>query len=1161
MEISNQSLKFHSDALPENTLLLRRMHGWERLSGPFRFDLELITRVGEGEQPKIDLQEILYQPAKVGILQRLGGELQAFRWFAGSIESIEELEKGGEVVDGTGAVRGYEVCYRAVMVPDMCRLRECFRSRIFQQLTVDELVDKVLTGSLKLQKDQDFEFKLARTQPGSRTERPVYPEREYIVQYEENDLDFVDRWLQHEGIFYLFENDGTREKIVFADSSGAYKPVNAQDSSFPYRPKGSFHGTGSEQADKASAEDILSFSVRASRLPGKVRLNDYNWRDPSMSLASTKVVHKKGTGLQIQYNDHYKTPQQGTALSEVRAQELQTGELVFQGMSSCRSFRPGKTFELTEHFRSEWNQNYLITRVFHEASQSISLEGSNVTAADYRNTFEAIPASREFRPARTTGWPSIKGVMHARVDSEGEGDVAELDDHGRYKLRFPFDEYEADAAPGKASRWVRMAQPYAGPMAGMHFTLLKGTEVVVIHVDGDPDRPLIAGAVPNPEHVAPTYSGNPTQNQILTPTGNQFQMDDNEDSNGFVLRDANRNFVMDLRLPGGGGGNGGSGGGSGGEPRKRRPDGSRLQKKVPPRAPSSTVGKPPSGPRSGGPVTDPALQAELQAKLGDLPADAPIKDHVEAFRSLLGLDASESADRRARLQRMVAAGVGAGERPMGGGSGGAPTSAPAAVTVAAANVTPRPAVKLSWTGVKDASSYRVERAAAGSTSFAVLSTVQAAPPGATALLGIYPTENYTDTSAAWDQSYVYRVVAINSVGSTNSNELSWDAAKKLAQEDVDGDGTVEDVGEEFKIEDTNTDPSDDDEYDPRNTQSISVMEDFLRFCDTDDSCEMRSYYETGLGLLNGISARGDFGTVSLPGDNPIYQLWARKFNAWLQVAWGGIGEITINNCNQYEYVNNSYSIKFGTGGRGWDQQDGDSNNTKIVNGNQTDDEEIRGKQTKSSLVIGEVSETEIKISATKKASINIDATAEASITIGATSKASLELDAHASFALKIGAAIEIEISADASAKLEIKAGISFAIEISASAEFKIELKVTKTLFEALASKLSVVIPKTTEVKLEELEVKLQKTDAELNNTRNTLNDTKISLNLTKTQLNETKTQLANTETQLSQTQTKLSKQVTALNQRTTAMMEDAATLTTQVTTLSNNMTAALHTVS
>ncbi len=44
-----------------------------------------------------------------------------------------------------------------------------------------------------------------------------------------------------------------------------------------------------------------------------------------------------------------------------------------------------------------------------------------------------------------------------------------------------------------------MMQPYGGKREGMHFPLRKGTEVLLAFIDGDPDRPVIAGAVPNPE--------------------------------------------------------------------------------------------------------------------------------------------------------------------------------------------------------------------------------------------------------------------------------------------------------------------------------------------------------------------------------------------------------------------------------------------------------------------------------------------------------------------------------------------------------------------------------------------------------------------------------------------------------------------------------------
>jgi type VI secretion system secreted protein VgrG len=44
-----------------------------------------------------------------------------------------------------------------------------------------------------------------------------------------------------------------------------------------------------------------------------------------------------------------------------------------------------------------------------------------------------------------------------------------------------------------------MATPYAGSDHGMHFPLHKGTEVLLTFIDGDPDRPIIQAAVPNPE--------------------------------------------------------------------------------------------------------------------------------------------------------------------------------------------------------------------------------------------------------------------------------------------------------------------------------------------------------------------------------------------------------------------------------------------------------------------------------------------------------------------------------------------------------------------------------------------------------------------------------------------------------------------------------------
>ncbi len=90
-----------------------------------------------------------------------------------------------------------------------------------------------------------------------------------------------------------------------------------------------------------------------------------------------------------------------------------------------------------------------------------------------------------------------------------------MDDRGRYKVRFAFDDGEYQA--GKASDFIRQSQPYLGPNAtGMHFPLVEGTEVVVGYLNGDPDRPIVVGpsptrrtTIPSPRTTTPATVSSP----------------------------------------------------------------------------------------------------------------------------------------------------------------------------------------------------------------------------------------------------------------------------------------------------------------------------------------------------------------------------------------------------------------------------------------------------------------------------------------------------------------------------------------------------------------------------------------------------------------------------------------------------------------------------
>ncbi|AUX21280.1 uncharacterized protein SOCEGT47_017610 [Sorangium cellulosum] len=110
------------------------------------------------------------------------------------------------------------------------------------------------------------------------------------------------------------------------------------------------------------------------------------------------------------------------------------------------------------------------------------------------------------------------------MESNAVRQRARIDPTGRYTVQFHFD--TAAGGGAKASRPVRMAQPHAGPGYGMHFPVKPGTEVLLGFIDGDPDRPIILGAIPNESAPSPVTASNARVNQIRTVSGIVVELDD-----------------------------------------------------------------------------------------------------------------------------------------------------------------------------------------------------------------------------------------------------------------------------------------------------------------------------------------------------------------------------------------------------------------------------------------------------------------------------------------------------------------------------------------------------------------------------------------------------------------------------------------------------------
>jgi len=477
-----------------------QFHGTEAISTPFVFDIDVMSA-----DLSIDFDSMLQTPATLTIYR---GDESA-NAFEGVLASFELREIGAK-----------HAVYRAVLVPRLWLLTLTQQNRIFQEKTIPQILDDVL-------KEHEFssnDYTVRLTQS--------YPTREYVVQYQESDLSFLSRWMEHEGIFYFFDAG----KLVIADDQSVHQPI-AGESKVPYRAASGLSSAGQEA--------VSQFMFRQVLRQERVLLKDYNWRRPDLDLKTEQALPTSGKGILVEYGAHYKDTLEGKRLAKVRGEELECRKRIFMGEGNARSFRAGFQHQLTDHPRSDFNAKYLLVEVQHEGSQSLTDEEGVVVSSEgsaYRNTFVSIQARVPFRPERVTPKPRIYGTLNAKVDGASDGTYAEVDDQGRYKVILPFDLSGKDS--GKASRFVRMAQPYAGPDYGIHFPLHKGTEVLLTFIDGDPDRPIISGAVPNPDTASPVKDSNQTASVIRDHRGNEMVVEGQERSEQIRLFSPNSKTTL-----------------------------------------------------------------------------------------------------------------------------------------------------------------------------------------------------------------------------------------------------------------------------------------------------------------------------------------------------------------------------------------------------------------------------------------------------------------------------------------------------------------------------------------------------------------------------------------------------------------------------------------
>lgn len=447
-------------------LVFTHLVGEEEISRCFRFTASFASR-----DQNVDTVKLLGRRISVDATNQEG----TARWFDGFVSAVRLTEIEPRLAH-----------YEAELRPWLWFLGQGRDCRIFQQMSVVEIIEEVFSAYPEAR----FEKRLQGT----------YQPREYCVQYDESDLNFVERLMEHEGIFYFFEFDDGGHTLVLADAVSALDPAPGYET-VPFH----FESTGEWRDRECLFEWALSSTVR----PGTYAHTHYDFRKPAADLMARSEQPFDHDLAEAEYYSHpgaHLELARGDKVAMIRREELQAEHQRILARGTTRGLAPGVTFKLEGHPRDDQNDEYLVIRCTYEVDDAAFRAGAG-GGGQFQARLEVAPTTIPYRPPRRARRPVMRGPQTATVVGPG-GEEIYTDEFARVKVQFHWD--RKGGRDENSSCFVRVSQAWAG--AGWGFIQIPriGQEVIVDFIEGNPNWPIITGRVYNAMQPPP-YGDKGTQ--------------------------------------------------------------------------------------------------------------------------------------------------------------------------------------------------------------------------------------------------------------------------------------------------------------------------------------------------------------------------------------------------------------------------------------------------------------------------------------------------------------------------------------------------------------------------------------------------------------------------------------------------------------------------
>ncbi|WP_321955326.1 type VI secretion system Vgr family protein [Paraburkholderia bannensis] len=529
-----------------DVLIPQRVVASSRLGQHFEFTVDVIST-----SLNIELKNLIAQPVTLWVQQ----SDKSYLPHNGYVHTARRLGSDGGLTS-----------YQLVFAPWLHFLKFRRDQRIWQDKGVDEIVADVFNAHPQAQ----GRFQFALLSP--------LPSRSYCRQ-DEDDWNFVHRLLESEGLYGFWQqaSDGKSHTFVVTDHLDALDMLPGSTVGF-YRA-----GTGSE------ADALTQWSGTRRLQSSALSTRTFDYKNPAARFnpKSTSVPTLTTQGALPDQNEVYEytgaytwsAQVRGDHLSKIRMEEWESRAKRFYGVGGMRGADAGTRFTLTghpEHDRDDVNQREfaVIASVWtiennlplasdgahfpHSLQDALASARAGYAGASYRVPHTdgsegfflvEIEAQRTAVPFRSP-LEHKKPQMHleSAIVVGPKGEEVYTDELNRIKVQFIWD--RLNGGDERASCWVRVAQSDTGEgYGGVHMPRV-GEEVLIDHIGGDCDRPVVVSRLYNGAAKPQWHSNGLLSGYRSKEYGgsgyNQLVMDDSSGQNRVHLYSSSANSHLHL---------------------------------------------------------------------------------------------------------------------------------------------------------------------------------------------------------------------------------------------------------------------------------------------------------------------------------------------------------------------------------------------------------------------------------------------------------------------------------------------------------------------------------------------------------------------------------------------------------------------------------------